>query len=122
MTVFQTYGVGTIEPWAEPITIEQRTSKTDPTKHQLCLKGIFNAKNIILDYDSSTVTISAERQRTGYAINKELAESAGTPDPLDEFEFYLKSATYRPANGFIDLQSAFVLVNDNLGRDMQLID
>ena len=41
---------------------------------------------------------------------------------IDEFEFYLKSATYRPANGFIDLQSAFVLVNDNLGRDMQLID
>ncbi len=121
MTVFQTYGVGTIEPWAEPITIEQRTSKTDPTKHQLCLKGIFNAKNIILDYDSSTATISAERQSTGYAINKELAESAGAPDPLDEFEFYLKSATYRPANGYIDLQSAFVLVNDNLGFNRGLI-
>lgn len=71
MAVFQTYGIGTIEPWAEPITIEQRTSKTDPTKHQLRLKGIFNAKNIILDYDSSTATISAERQSTGYAINKE---------------------------------------------------
>ncbi len=38
------WGEGTIEEWGEPITIDQRTNKADPSKHQLRLNGIFNAK------------------------------------------------------------------------------
>ena len=54
MTSLQYWGEGEIAPWEEPITIDQRYDRADPTKKQLRLNGIFNAKEIVLDYDSST--------------------------------------------------------------------
>ena len=112
------WGEGTIEEWNEPITIDQRTDKADPTKHQLRLNGIFNAKEIILDYDSSTATITAGQQSTGYATNTALIEGQGVPDPYDEFLFSINRGSYRPVTGLIDLSNAFFYISDQFGFQM----
>ncbi len=124
MTNLRYWGEGAIEEWAEPITIDQRTDKADPSKHQLRLNGIFNAKEIILDYDSSTATITAGQQSTGYATNTAMIEEQGVPDPYDEFLFSIKSGSYRPVTGLIDLSGAFFYISDmfgfNLGFTLQI--
>lgn len=111
----QYWGYETNVAWEEPITIDQRTNVADPTKKQLRLNGIFNAKDIILDYDSSTSTISAEMQSTGYATNMTMIEGAGVPNPYEEFVFSLRSGTYRPMTGVIDLSNAFFYISDMFG-------
>lgn len=121
MATFQSWGTGSIEPWEDPITIDQRTSKSDPTKHQLCLKGIFNAKDIILDFDSSTASVTAEKQSTGYSTDKSKLADAGVSEPYEEFQFSCKG-TYRPATGYIMLKNVFIYVCETSGfrRDMIL--
>ncbi len=118
MSNLRYWGEGTIEEWKEPITIDQRTDKADPTKHQLRLNGIFNAKEIILDYDSSTATITAGKQSTGYATNTALIEGQGVPDPYDEFLFSINRGSYRPVTGLIDLSNAFFYISDQFGFQM----
>lgn len=118
MSNLRYWGEGTIEEWKEPITIDQRTDKADPTKHQLRLNGIFNAKEIILDYDSSTATITAGQQSTGYATNTALIEGQGVPDPYDEFLFSINRGSYRPVTGLIDLSNAFFYISDQFGFQM----
>ena len=115
MTTLQSWGEGTIASWEEPITIDQRYDRADPTKKQLRLSGIFNAKEIVLDYDSSTATISAEKQGTGYGTNKIKMENQGVANPYDEFMFALSTGTYRPVTGVIDMSSAFFYANERLG-------
>ena len=112
------WGESTIEEWEEPITIDQRTNKADPSKQQLRLNGIFNAKDIILGYDSSTATITAEQQSTGYATNTAMIEEQGVPDPYKEFLFSINSGSYRPATGVIDLSNAFFYISDMYGLKM----
>lgn len=118
MRNFRYWGEGAIEEWEEPITIDQRTNKADPSKQQLRLSGIFNAKDIILDYDSSTATITAEQQSTGYATNTAMIEEQGVPDPYKEFLFSINSGSYRPATGVIDLSNAFFYISDMYGLKM----
>ena len=118
MTNLRHWGEGTIEEWEEPITIDQRTNKADPSKQQLRLSGIFNAKDIILDYDSSTATITADQQSTGYATNTAMIEEQGVPDPYKEFLFSINSGSYRPATGVIDLSNAFFYISDMYGFEM----
>ena len=118
MTSLQYWGEGEIAPWEEPITIDQRYDRADPTKKQLRLNGIFNAKEIVLDYDSSTGKISAEQQSTGYATNKTMIEGQGVSNPYDEFIFSLSTATYRSATGVIDMSNAFFYINELLGFSM----
>ncbi len=131
MTTLQYWGEGEIAPWEEPITIDQRYDRADPSKKQLRLNGIFNAKEIVLDYDSSTGKISAEQQSTGYATNKELLmQNTGWYDFYDEFMFALDYTTgsYNPLTGKIDLSKAFFHVSDpsvqmfyfNLGFTLQI--
>ena len=115
MTTLQSWGEGTIASWEEPITIDQRYDRADPTKKQLRLSDIFNGKDIILDYDSSTATISAEKQGTGYGTNKDKMESQGVANPYDEFMFALSTGTYRPATGVINMSNAFFYANERLG-------
>ena len=131
IATFQYWGTESVVAWDEPITIDQRTNVADPTKHQLRLNDIFNGKEIILDYDSSTGKISAEQQSTGYATNKELmVEQSGWSDFYDEFMFALDYTTgsYNPLTGTIDLSKAFFHVSDpsvqmfyfNLGFTLQI--
>ena len=131
IATFQYWGTESVVAWDEPITIDQRTNVADPTKHQLRLNDIFNGKEIILDYDSSTGKISAEQQSTGYATNKELmVEQSGWSDFYDEFMFALDYTTgsYNPLTGKIDLSKAFFHVSDpskqlfyfNLGFTLQI--
>ena len=115
MTTLQSWGEGIIASWEDPITIDQRYDRADPTKKQLRLNGIFNAKEIVLDYDSSTATISAEKQGTGYGTNKIKMENQGVANPYDEFMFALSTGTYRPVTGVIDMSSAFFYANERLG-------
>lgn len=116
ISTLQAWGQDTNVGWDEPITIDQRTSVADPTKQQLRLNDIFNGKDIILDYDSSTKGISAEQQSTGYATNKEKLQ--GYEDVYDEFMFSLSSGTYVPATGRINLSNAFFLINERLGFNL----
>ena len=118
MTSLQYWGEGEIAPWEEPITIDQRYDRADPTKKQLRLNGIFNAKEIVLDYDSSTGKISAENQSSGYATNKAMIEGQGVSNPYDEFIFSLNTGTYRSATGVIDMSNAFFYINEQLGLSM----
>lgn len=116
IATFQNWGTESVVAWDEPITIDQRTNVADPTKHQLRLNDIFNGKDIILDYDSSTAKITAQNQSTGYTINKDKLQ--GYDGVYDEFIFSLSAGTYIPVTGLINLSKAFFFINNGLGFNL----
>lgn len=102
--------------WSDPVTVDKRVSVNNPNLVQFRLNDIFGGVNIVLDYDTETGTICAERQSTGWRIEvtpgKDFAIAVGVP--YTEVKFELPETPFDPKTGEFDLTASKFVISHKM--------